>query len=84
LYIDGKNSPGDGSWRGWTLNDEAIFKLDTVESALKMWHKRLDRMFTISLPPKFEGWRLHIGVHSTNITCIHVTIPSADELHLVQ
>jgi hypothetical protein len=75
-----KNSPGDGSWTGWTLNDEAIFKLETIESALKMWHKRLDRMFTNSLPPKSEGSRLHIGVHGTNITCIHVTIPSADEM----
>ena len=86
LYIAGKthDSPGHGSWKGWTLNDEAIFKLDTVESALKMWHKRLDRMFTISLPPKSEGWGLHIGVHSKNIICIYVTIPSADEMQLVQ
>ena len=84
VYIAGQNSPGHGGWVGWTLNDEAIFKLDTVESALKMWHKRLGRMFTISLPPRSEGWRLHIGLHSSNITCMHVTIPSADEMHLVQ
>ena len=84
VYIAGQNSPSHGSWIGWALNDEAIFKLDTVESALKMWHKRLGRIFTISLPPKSEGWRLHIGVHSTNITCIHVTIPSADEMQRVQ
>ncbi len=82
--VVGKNSPGHGGWTGWTLNDEAIFKLDTVESALKMWHKRLGRMFTISLPPRSEGWRLHIGLHGTNITRIHVTIPSADEMQLFQ
>jgi hypothetical protein len=84
VYIAGQNSPGHGGWVGWNLNDEAIFKLDTVESALKMWHKRLDRMFTISLPPRSEGWRLHIGPHGAGITCIHVTIPSAAEMHLVQ
>jgi hypothetical protein len=83
VYIAGKNSPGHGSWIGWALNDEAIFQLDTVKSALKMWHKRLNRMFTISLPPKSEGWLLHIGVNGTSITCIHVTIPSAAETHLV-
>ncbi|EOD31637.1 hypothetical protein EMIHUDRAFT_231613 [Emiliania huxleyi CCMP1516] len=73
-------------WGTWEANDEAILRLDLggTKPRLIMWHKRISRIFTIGLPERQDGWRLHIGLHHDNINHMHLMLPSADETALVQ
>lgn len=86
VWLAGTNIKNRGGWGTWEANDEAILRLDLggTKPRLIMWHKRISRIFTIGLPERQDGWRLHIGLHHDNINHMHLMLPSADETALVQ
>jgi len=83
VYIGGQYAAA-GGWTGWAANDEAILKLDTVAVCLKMWHKRTAKLYQINLPARDEGWVLHVGLHTTNVTCMQLMAANSAEMALVQ
>mmetsp|Transcript_2008 Transcript_2008/g.4360 ORF Transcript_2008/g.4360 Transcript_2008/m.4360 type:complete len:331 (+) Transcript_2008:103-1095(+) len=78
----GSNSSNHEGWNGWNSGDEAIFKLETTN--LKMYHKRLNKLFTLpSLPIEMAtSWRMHLNLYSTGDK-VEILIPTDEEVSLI-
>uniref|UniRef100_A0A7S1BJW8 BTB domain-containing protein n=1 Tax=Corethron hystrix TaxID=216773 RepID=A0A7S1BJW8_9STRA len=69
-------------WGGWVAGDEAIFKLE--QTHLKMYHKRLQKVFTLGpIPDSKEGLRrIYLDLYFQGDR-VEISIPSDEEMRLI-
>jgi len=66
VYIGGANKGPHGGWSHWQTGDVAVMKFHAEKGTLKMYHKRLSRVFEIVGIPKEADYRVFVGLHGAD------------------
>lgn len=79
VHVGGTQMNGMDGWTGWQQGDEAIFQYSSTSRVLKMYHSRLQRVFSIlDIPDLSQQLRLHVNLHGSN-DCVEISEATYEE-----
>jgi hypothetical protein len=79
VYRVGRPVQGYDGWEGWKSGDEGVVRYSPAEQSLKVFHRRLNRVFGIYvLPSTPTPLYLSVLIHSPG-SCVRVRAASEDE-----
>jgi hypothetical protein len=77
VYRTGKSVHGYDGWEGWKSGDEGVVRYSPAEQSLKVFHRRLNKVFGIYVLPSTPLY-LSVLIHSPG-SCVRVRAASEDE-----